>query len=365
MTEKRIFNFSAGPAMLPLPVLEEAQKNLLSYKGSGMSVMEMSHRSKWVAEIFEQAEQNLRSLLNIPSNYHVLFLQGGARLQFSMIPMSFLNSGSSADYILTGSWAKHAISEAEKIGKVNVAWSGKEENFVRVPKSNELNLEAQAAYVHFTSNETIQGVEYFTEPQCGDAPLVCDMSSDFISRPIDVSKYALIYAGAQKNAGPAGVTIVIIRDDLLEKIPDGLPSMLDYNIQVKNKSLYNTPPVFAVYMVSLVADWLVNEVGGLENMHQRNREKATLLYNVIDKSNGFYRGHAEKESRSLMNVAWRLETEEMEKTFLEEAKALGLSELKGHRSVGGIRASIYNAMPKEGVETLCGFMLDFQKKRAS
>lgn len=365
MTEKRIYNFSAGPATLPLPALKEAQRDLISYEGSGMSVMEMSHRSKWISEIFEKTEQNLRDLLQIPSNYHVLFLQGGARLQFAMVPMNFLGSDASADYILTGSWGKHAIADAERTGKVRLAWSGKEDNFVRVPEAHELDLDADSAYVHFTSNETIQGVEFSTEPECGNVPLVCDMSSDFISRPINIDKYSLIYAGAQKNAGPAGVTIVIIRDDMLERIPDSLPSMLDYRIHAEKKSLYNTPPVFSVYLVSLVTEWLKKEVGSLDKMHQINKEKAILLYDVIDESNGFYRGHARKESRSLMNVAWRLPSEELEKSFIEAAKKRGLSELKGHRSVGGIRASIYNAMPREGIQALCNFMADFQKKNAS
>lgn len=358
----RIYNFSAGPATLPLPVLEEAQREFLSYQGSGMSVMEMSHRSKWIDDIFVAAEQNIRDLLKLPKEYHVLFLQGGARLQFAMIPMNFMTDGASADYVLTGSWGKYAIEEAERRGQVRLAWSGKEDNFVRVPESQELDLDANAAYVHFTSNETIQGVEFSDEPQCGDVPLICDMSSDFLSRPLPVDRYALIYAGAQKNAGPAGVTLVIIRDDILQRIPDDLPKMLDYRTHVDKKSLYNTPPVFSVYIVSLVTKWLLNEIGGLEAIERINREKASWLYKVIDQSDGFYRGHAEKGSRSLMNVTWRLPNEDLESTFISEAKDKGLSELKGHRSVGGIRASIYNAMPKAGVEALCAFMEEFRRK---
>ena len=358
---KRIFNFSAGPATLPLPVLEEAQQELLSYQDSGMSVLEMSHRSSWIGEIFANAEDNLRALLQIPKNYHVLFLQGGARLQFAMIPLNFLGAKRSADYVLTGSWGKYAIEEAEQQGNVRLAWSGKKDNFVRVPRSDELDLDSEAAYIHFTSNETIQGVEFQEEPVVGNVPLICDMSSDFISRPLPVERYAMLYAGAQKNAGPAGVTIVVIRDDLLKLIPAGLPKMLDYRTHVENKSLYNTPPVFAVYIVSLVTKWLRNDIGGLEAIHSFNKQKADRLYQVIDESENYYRGHAELESRSLMNVTWRLPTEELEKKFLSEASKAGLCELKGHRSVGGIRASIYNAMPKEGVEALAAFMMAFRE----
>lgn len=358
---KRVYNFSAGPATLPLSVLEEAQAELLSYQGSGMSVLEMSHRSKWIGEVFENAEENLRTLLEIPKNYHVLFLQGGARLQFAMIPLNFLPEKASSDYILTGSWGKYAIEEAEQQGKVRLAWSGKEDNFIRVPQSNELDLDGEAAYVHFTSNETIQGVQFRTEPDVGDVPLICDMSSDFISRPLPVDRYAMIYAGAQKNAGPAGVTLVIIRDDMLERIPSGLPKMLDYRTHVEKRSLYNTPPVFAVYLVSLVTKWLRNEIGGLAAIDKRNQEKADRLYGIIDASEGYYRGHAHVESRSLMNVTWRLPNEELEKKFLSEATEAGLCELKGHRSVGGIRASIYNAMPREGVEALVSFMEAFRQ----
>ncbi len=362
MTEKRVYNFSAGPATLPLPVLKQAQEEFLSYQGSGMSVIEMSHRSSWISEVFERAEQNLRTLLKVPDDYDVLFLQGGARLQFAMIPMNFLNDGQSADYILTGSWGKYALKEAKGIGKVRLAWSGEEDNFNRVPADDELDLDKQAAYVHYTSNETIQGVEFSTEPACADVPLVCDMSSDFISRPIDVSKYSLIYSGAQKNAGPAGVTMVILRKELKDRIKDGLPQMLDYRVHAEKKSLYNTPPVFSVYIVSLVTQWLLDEFGGLDKVQEFNRKKADLLYKVIDASGGFYRGHAVEESRSLMNVAWRLPSEELEQQFIAEAKAVDLLELKGHRSVGGIRASIYNAMPLEGVQALTAFMQAFQQK---
>ncbi|GBC92770.1 Phosphoserine aminotransferase [bacterium HR15] len=362
MTE-RVWNFSAGPAVLPLPVLQEAQRDLLALPGVGISVLEISHRSKWFDAILEETEANLRQLLNIPAHYRVLFLQGGASLQFAMVPMNLLGDGS-ADYIVTGSWGEKAFQEAVKIGKARIAWTGKSEHFVRTPRPDELDIDPNAAYVHFTSNETIQGVEFQQEPPVGEVPLVCDASSDFLSRPLPIERYALIYAGAQKNAGPAGVTIVIIREDMLERTPPNMPAMLDYRLQAEHKSVYNTPPVFAIYLVMLVTRWLINEIGGLERMQQINRQKASLLYEVIDQSNGFYRGHAHPECRSVMNVTWRLPNEELEKAFLQEAQAHGLYELKGHRSVGGCRASIYNAMPLEGVHALRDFMRDFLQRKA-
>jgi phosphoserine aminotransferase len=364
--EKRVYNFAAGPATLPLPVLEEAQRHLLSLPGVGMSVLEISHRSKWFDEIIETAEANLRRLLNIPDHYQVLFLQGGASLQFSMVAMNFLrNSGTSADYIVTGSWGEKAIQEARREGPARMAWNGKAENYVRVPQQAELDLDPNVAYVHFTSNETIQGVEFQVEPEVGDVPLICDSSSDFLSRPIPIERYTLIYAGAQKNAGPAGLTIVIIRDDLLERVPDNMHVMLDYRLQAKNKSLYNTPPVFSIYITMLVTRWLLEEIGGLEKMAAINRQKAQLLYDAIDHSDGYYRGHARPDSRSLMNVTWRLPSEALEQEFVKQAEAHGLYELKGHRSVGGIRASIYNAMPLEGVQALRDFMIEFQERHAT
>jgi phosphoserine aminotransferase len=282
-----------------------------------------------------------------------------------MVPINFLRgTGKPADYILTGSWGEKAIQEAAREGSAQVAWNGKAENHVRAPQQEELDLDPNAAYAHFTSNETIQGVEFPSEPDTGTVPLICDGSSDFLSRPIAVERYGLIYAGAQKNAGPAGVTIVIIRDDLLERVPDNLPAMLDYRLQAKNKSLYNTPPAFAIYIVMLVTRWLLEQIGGLEKMAALNREKAALLYDAIDRSEGFYRGHARPDSRSMMNVTWRLPSEELEKEFVKQAQPLGLYELKGHRSVGGIRASIYNAMPPEGVSALRDFMLEFQRQHA-
>ncbi len=360
--EKPVYNFAAGPATLPRPVLEETQRDLVSLPNVGMSVLEISHRSKWFDEIIETAEGNLRRLLNIPDAYKILFLQGGASLQFSMVPINFLRgTDRSADYIVTGTWGEKALAEAKREGPVRVVWNGKSENYVRAPQPTELDLDPKAAYVHFTSNETIQGVEFQTEIDTGGVPLICDVSSDFLSRPISVDRYALIYAGAQKNAGPAGLTVVIIRDDMLAKVPDNMHVMLDYRLQAKNKSLYNTPPVFAIYVTMLVTRWLVEEIGGLDKMAALNRQKARLLYDVIDQSDGFYRGHAHPESRSLMNVTWRLPSEELEKEFVKQAQARGLYELKGHRSVGGIRASIYNAMPLEGVEALRDFMLEFVK----
>lgn len=358
----RVFNFSAGPAVLPVPVLEEAQKHLVSLPGVGMSVLESSHRSPHFSEIIAQAESSLRTLLKVPESSAILFLQGGASFQFSMIPINFLRAaGKPADYILTGSWGKKAIKEAKKEGEAHVVWDGADGGYNRVPKQDELSLSPDAAYVHFTSNETIEGVEFQAEPVVGDVPLVCDASSDILSRPLDMNKYDLLYAGAQKNAGPSGVTLVIISKRLLDRVPEKMHSMLDYRLMAENGSLYNTPSTFGIYLIGLVGKWLLTEIGGLEKMHQINREKAGMLYEVIDGSDGFYRGHAVKESRSIMNVTWRLSTEDLEKEFLSEAKKIGLCELKGHRSVGGIRASIYNAMPVEGVRALRDFMETFRK----
>jgi phosphoserine aminotransferase len=359
MTE-RIFNFSAGPAVLPLPVLEEAQRELVSLPGVGMSVMEISHRSKAFDEIIGRAESGIRELLGVPENYHVLFLQGGASLQFSMVPMNLLPKDGSCDYIVTGSWGKKAVKEAKREGVVNIAATMADGGFTRTPGQDELKLDPKAAYVHLTTNETIEGVEWKQEPEVGDVPLVADASSDILSHVIPVEKYALIYAGAQKNMGPSGVTLVIIRDDLLGRIPDGLHTMLDYRTHVENKSLYNTPNTWGIYIIDLVCKWL-KEKGGLSAMQRENEEKAGLLYDAID-AGAFYHGHADAESRSIMNVTFRLPSEELEKRFASEATAAGLDGLKGHRSVGGIRASIYNAFPREGVEALVSFMKEFEKK---
>jgi phosphoserine aminotransferase len=359
---ERVYNFSAGPAVLPLPVLEQAQRDLVALPGVGASVMEISHRSKPFDAIMAETRQLLTELIGIPAGYTMLFLQGGASLQFSMVPMNFLRGDKPADYILTGTWGTKAKEEADKVGKANVAWDGKAHNYSYLPSASELQLSPNAAYVHVTSNETIQGVQFPTDPKLGTAPLVCDSSSDFMCRPIDITKYDMLYACAQKNAGIAGATVVILKDEMLERVPTGLPSMLDYKLFAKNDSLYNTPPAFAIYMLMLVCRWLKNDIGGLAQMEKRNREKANLLYDLIDKSNGFYKGHARPDCRSLMNVTFRLPNEEVETKFLAEAKTRKLVDLKGHRSVGGIRASIYNAMPVEGVKTLASFIADFQKQ---
>lgn len=360
----RIYNFSAGPAVLPVPVLERARDELIALPGCGASVMEISHRSKPFDAILQDAKTRLRALLEVPDGYHILFLQGGARLQFSMIPMNLLRAtGKPADFILTGSWSNKARDEAVKEGTVHVAWDGKASNYDHLPTTDQLQLSDAAAYAYYTSNETIQGVQFARAPEVGAAPLICDASSDFLSRPIALERYGLIYACAQKNAGPAGVTIVIMRDDLLERSVDSLPGYLNYAIHAKHDSTYNTPPTFCVYIVGLVARWIQEEIGGLPAMAAQNERKANMLYAVIDGSDGFYRGHARPESRSMMNVTFRLPTEELEQAFVAAAAAQGLENLKGHRSVGGIRASIYNAMPVEGVRQLSQFMRDFAARQ--
>ena len=357
----RIYNFNAGPGTLPLPVLEQAQAELLNYRGTGMSVMEMSHRSGPFEAIIQGAEADLRALLGLPAGYSVMFLQGGATLQFAMLPMNLRPAGASADYIITGAWAQAALKEALKGGAARAGGSTQAANFNRVPTQAELSLDARAAYLHYTTNETIHGVEW---PQAPTAPegvtLVADSSSDFLSRPMDAARHGLIYAGAQKNLGPAGVTLVIVRDDLLARVPANLPLMLDYRLQAENKSLYNTPPCFTIYVVGLVLKWL-RELGGLAEIARRNAVKAGLVYTAIDESGGFYRGHAEPASRSNMNVTFRLPSEELEKQFARLAEAEGLVGLKGHRSVGGIRASVYNAFPLEGSTALALFMREFQR----
>src|SRR5881409_3100402 len=358
-TVHRIYNFSAGPAVLPLPVLQEVQRDLLALPGAGISILEISHRSKTFESILEQAEADIRALATIPPHYKVLFLQGGASLQFAMVPMNLLTPGATADYIDGGSWAEKAVKETKKVGTVNVAASTKSENYARIPRQDELKLTPNAAYVHMTSNNTIEGTEYKDLPAVGEAPLVNDTSSDMFSRPTDVARHALIYAGAQKNMGPAGVTVVIVRDDLLQRSQKSLPTMLNYAVQAENKSLYNTPPAFAVYALGLVMKWLIGQ-GGLPAIATVNERKAAKLYAEIDRT-GFYRGTAHKECRSLMNVTFRLATEDLEKMFIKESTAAGLDGLKGHRSVGGMRASIYNAFPEEGVDALVAFMKDFER----
>jgi phosphoserine aminotransferase len=363
---ERVWNFSAGPANLPLPVVEEAREHLLALPGAGASILEISHRSAAFEEVIEEAEANLRELVALPDTHHVLFLQGGASLQFTMVAMNLLRGADApAAYVVTGSWGEKAVAEAEREGAVDVVWSGSAGGYREVPDLGELEIDPSAPYLHVTSNETVQGVEFPArfEPASGP-PLVADASSDLLSRPIDVSRYAVLYAGAQKNAAPAGLTIATVRDDVLAAVPDGLPTMLDYRTYVKHRSLYNTPPVFAIYVLMLVTRWLRDDVGGLAAMAERNREKADLLYEAIDGSGGFYRGHAAPSARSLMNVTFRLRDEELERRFVAEAAERDLVELKGHRSVGGVRASIYNAMPLEGVRALRTFMDDFRAANA-
>ena len=363
-TTERVFNFSPGPAVLPLPVLEQAQRELVCLPGYGMSVLEMSHRAQGFLDILAATKRLLKELLSIPDNYQIIFLQGGSRLQFSMVPLNLLRGQSgAAEYIITGSWSKMAVEEAKREGQVRVTWDGKATNYDRLPAAADLKPAADAAYAYFCSNETIQGVQFSSEPAVGSVPLVCDASSDFLHRPLPVAKYGLIYACAQKNAGPAGVTAVIIRDDLLARSPADLHGYLSYQNHVKEDSLFNTPPTFAIYLMKLVLEWLKDEVGGLDKMHALNRQKAKLLYDAIDGSGGFYRGHAQPACRSLMNVTFRLPSEELEKQFVKEGEDRNLDGLKGHRSVGGIRASIYNAMPLEGVEQLAAFMREFKSKR--
>ncbi len=358
---KRAHNFNAGPAVLPVSVLEQAQAEMLDYQGSGMSVMEMSHRSKVFEDIIQTAEADLRELMGIPGNYKVLFLQGGASLQFAMIPMNLRPAGASADYIVTGAWSRTSQKESAKLGAARIAFSSEAKGFNCLPDPAEIQYDPKAAYVHFCANETIHGVEWKGEPTPPEGvPLVGDVSSDFVSRPIDVSKYAFIYAGAQKNAGPAGTVVVIIREDLLARVPANLPVMLDYKVMVENTSLYNTPPCYSIYMVGLVFKWLKG-LGGLSAIQKINTEKAGLVYNVIDTSGGFYRGHAQPEARSNMNIPFRLPSEELEKAFVKESEKAGMVGLKGHRSVGGLRASLYNALPMESVKELVSFMKEFQR----
>ena len=360
MTANRVFNFSPGPACLPLPVLKRVQQELLALPGAGASVLEVSHRGPAFTEILDRTKSDFRELIAIPDDYEILFLQGGSRLQFSMVPMNLLRGQSgAAEYVLTGSWSKKALVEAKREGEVRVVWDGGETNYDRLPPEEALTFSADAAYAYITSNETIQGVQFPGDIDTGGPPLVCDASSDFLCRPIDVARYGLIYACAQKNAGPAGVTIVIVSKDLLDRSGDGLPGYLNYREHARENSLYNTPPTFGIYVVGLIAQWLRDEIGGLAAMHRQNHQKAKLLYDVIDESGGFYRPHAQPAARSLMNVTFRLPDESLEKRFVAEAAAQDLCELKGHRSVGGIRASIYNAMPPEGVQRLAEFMRSF------
>lgn len=356
----RIYNFNAGPAALPLPVLEEIEAELLDFKGSGMSVTEISHRSKWFDEVIEDAVARTRRLLGLGEDFHVLFLQGGASLQFCMVPMNLCPQDQTADYVDTGTWSTKAIKEAKILGRsVHVAASSEDRNFSYIPK--EMHFSPDAAYVHLTSNNTIKGTQWTAFPETGTVPLVSDMSSDIMSRVFDPSPFGLIYAGAQKNLGPAGTTLVLVRRDMLNRVPQDLPTMLKYTTYAEKNSMFNTPPCFAVYGVGLVLKWLEEDIGGLSKMEALNRAKATLLYEAID-GNDFYRGTAETESRSLMNVTFRLRDESLEGRFLQEALEHGMGGLKGHRSVGGCRASIYNATSLDAVKALVDFMNTFSKK---
>ncbi|MCP3901626.1 MAG: 3-phosphoserine/phosphohydroxythreonine transaminase [Desulfobacteraceae bacterium] len=353
---KRIYNFSAGPATLPLEVLEQAAIDIVNFSESGIGIAEISHRSKEFMKVAEDAENTLRKLLEIPDNYKVLFLQGGASSQFFMIPMNLLDGRKCATYLNTGTWSKKSIKEAKLFGEVNVAFSSEEASFNRVPNEDEYRVSDDSEYLYFVSNNTIFGTQFSNMPQCKKM-LVSDMSSDILSRKFDVNKFGIIFAGAQKNMGPSGVTLVIIRDDLLEKSPENLPTMLKYKTHADKDSMFNTPPTFGIYILGEVAKWL-DKNGGIEAMEKRNQEKAALLYETIDAS-PYYKGHAEPASRSLMNVTFNLPSPELEAKFIAEANQIGLNGLKGHRSIGGCRASIYNAFPKEGIVTLVDFMKKF------
>lgn len=357
-----IGNFNAGPAMLPPAVLEQVQAELRDYGGTGMSIMEMSHRSKEYEAINAEAERRFKRLLGLGEGYRVLFVQGGASTQFAMVPMNFLPRQGQASYLQSGAWAEKAIEEARGFGEVQVAGSTREEGYRRMPREEEIQLRPESAYVHVTTNETIQGTQWHRIPEVGDLPLVADMSSDILSRPLDASRFWLIYAGAQKNLGPSGVTAVVLREEWLARANPGVPTMWRYGTHVKNNSLYNTPPSFGVYMLNLVLGW-IEKMGGLQGMGERNARKAKMLYDAVDQSGGFYRGHAMPEARSQMNVTFRLPSEALEKKFVEEAQAAGMVGLAGHRSVGGIRASIYNAVSPEACEALASFMRDFARKQ--
>ncbi len=357
----RVANFTAGPAALPLPVLEEAQRELTDYQGTGMSIMENSHRSKTYEAVHNEAIALLKELLGVPDGYQVLFLQGGASHQFAMLPLNLLPAGKSADYLITGHWSERAFDEAQLVGKARVAGTGKPSGFMRIPTANELELDPSAAYVHITSNNTIYGTEYFAEPSTGGVPLVADMSSDFLSRRLDVGKYGMIYAGAQKNIGPSGVLVAILRQELIDAGRKDIPTIFRYATHAKNNSLYNTPPTFAIYLVRGVLRW-VKAQGGLAKIEAVNIDKATRLYATLDDAGGYYRCPVDAASRSRMNVVWRLPSEALEEKFVKDSEKAGLVGLKGHRSVGGLRASIYNAVSIADVQKLCGFMDEFRAK---
>ena len=359
----RVYNFSAGPSMLPEWVLKKAAEEMLDYQGTGQSVMEMSHRSKEYEAIITECEALLREILNIPDNYKVLFLQGGASTQFAMIPLNLMNKSGKADYVITGQWAKKAYAEAQKYGTANVVASSADKTFSYIPKLDPSKFDKEADYFYICLNNTIYGTKFPELPDTGNVPLVCDFSSCALSEPIDVSKFGILYAGAQKNMSCAGLTVVIIREDLVGHARDMTPTMLDYKIHVENGSMYNTPPTYAIYIHKLVLEWLKNEIGGLENMKKINEGKAALLYDFLDQSK-LFKGTVEKDSRSLMNIPFVTGDVEMDKKFVAEAKKAGFINLKGHRTVGGMRASIYNAMPVEGVKALVAFMEKFEKENA-
>ena len=359
----RIYNFNPGPATLPLPVLERASRELVDYRQKGMSIVEMSHRSPEYSQVHQQAQELFRKLQGVPDNFKLLFLGGGATLQFSMVPHNLLHSGKSCDFVLSGSWAKKACADAKKVGKVNVVFDGEADNYASLPDPGALRLDPGAAYLHLTSNETIGGIQWHDWPETGGVPIVCDMSSDILSRRLPCDKFGIIYAGAQKNLGPSGVTVVVIRDDILDRCAEDLTAYLSYRTHAKKDSLFNTPPVFAVYLMKLVFEW-VEENGGIEAAERWADERSTLLYDAIAKSGGFYKSPVPEKNRSKMNVVFRLGSEELEKRFIQEAAGQGMSGLKGHRSVGGCRASMYNAMPLEGARALSDFMQDFAKKNS-
>ncbi|HNR68680.1 MAG TPA: 3-phosphoserine/phosphohydroxythreonine transaminase [bacterium] len=357
----RVYNFNPGPCTLPLSALEKCQAEFLDFHGTGMSIVEASHRSKDYEAVHNDAQKLLRTLMNIPDDYQIIFLGGGASLQFCMVPMNFIPAGRSADYVITGAWAKKAYKEAALVAKAHIAASSEADHYTYIPKAESYDRDPQAAYLHVTSNNTIYGTEWQSYPDFGTTPVVVDMSSDILSRRVDVSKFSLIYAGAQKNLGPAGVTVVIIKDNFAKQANNGLPTMLSYRTHIDNNSLFNTPPVFAIYLMKLVLEW-VDAQGGLKAIESLNRKKAELLYSAIDSSEGYYRGTAKPDSRSWMNATLRLPDEEREQKFIAEAKGQGLVGLKGHRDVGGIRVSMYNAMPLSGIEKLVQFMAEFKRK---
>jgi phosphoserine aminotransferase len=358
----KVYNFSAGPAMLPEEVMKTAQEEFCNFRGTGCGIMELSHRGKEFTEVIERAERNIRELMNISDDYAVCFIQGGASLQFAMVPMNLLPAGATADYADSGVWASSAIKEAKKFGNINVCGSSKETNYDRIPEIRHWKPTPSAAYLHITSNNTIYGTQYHGFPEPGSTPMIADMSSDIMSRVVNVNDFGLIYAGAQKNLGPSGVVLVIIRKDLAARTPENIPTMLKYGTYIEHKSLYNTPPTFGIYMLALVTDW-IKKLGGLSVIEEINNTKSEVLYELLDSSN-FYRSPVQPDSRSKMNIVFRLPTEELEDKFVKEAAKLGMTGLKGHRSVGGIRASIYNAMPLAGVEALIDFMNDFESRNS-